>query len=422
MKIKIILAVVALMLSMAASLPAQDVESYKKDVKKLSSKKFEGRGYYNDGVNKAAQFIAQRFEESGALPVEGVVLQPFQLDINTFHGSMTMKADGKKLKPGRDFVMREYSPGVKGKYDVYYVAPDNFDASKVILDLSKPEYKNSFVMVDWEFYLNNRQFVANLMEYPVAGIIKRWPSDLKFYKAYGHFVHALPIIWVSADFDTDTKTIEVDVDNTFVKDFQTSNVMAMVKGRRSDSVMVVTAHYDHLGHMGKKLYFPGANDNASGTAMLISLAEYYSTHQPEYDMVFIAFAGEETGLKGSKYFVENPIIPLSKIKYLINLDMVGDNGRELYSEVSAEGRVGANVMHDINARKGYFEAITEGELQSNSDHYYFAQQGVPAIFFIQMVGDAYAIYHTPEDSYKNAFFDSYEPLFNLIIDFVDTFR
>lgn len=411
-----------LMLFIAVTLPAQNIESYKKDVKKLSSKKFDGRGYYDDGVNKAAQYISRRFKESGALPIDGVELQSFQLDINTFHGAMKMKADGRKMKPGRDFVMREYSPGVKGTYKVYYVAPDDFDASKVILDLSKPEHKNSFVLVDWEFYLKNRHFVANLMEYPIAGIIKRWPTDLKFYKAYGHFVSTMPTIWVSSDFDTATKTIEVDIDNTFLKDYTTSNVMAMVKGRRSDSVMVVTAHYDHLGHLGKKLYFPGANDNASGTAMLISLAEYYSSHEPEYDMLFIAFAAEEAGLRGSKYYVDHPVIPLEKIKYLINLDMVGDNGGELYSEVSAEGRAGAAMLHDINTKNSYFKTITEGELQSNSDHYYFAQQGVPTIFFIQMVGDAYAIYHTPRDSYKNAYFDSYQPLFNLITDFVDSYR
>ena len=77
--------------------------------------------------------------------------------------------------------------------------------------------------------------------------------------------------------------------------------------------------------MGKDVYFPGANDNASGVAMLLNLANYYSKkeNQPKCSIAFIAFAGEEAGLLGSKYFSEHPLIPLNKMKFLVNLDLLG---------------------------------------------------------------------------------------------------
>ena len=93
----------------AVQLNAQDMAHYKQIVKELSSSKYQGRGYARDGANKAGKYLEKEFLKAG---VDEVVLQPFKLDINTFPGKMKMWADGKKLKAGVDFSMREYSPGV----------------------------------------------------------------------------------------------------------------------------------------------------------------------------------------------------------------------------------------------------------------------------------------------------------------------
>ena len=80
----------------------------------------------------------------------------------------------------------------------------------------------------------------------------------------------------------------------------------------------IVGHYDHLGRMGKEVYFPGANDNASGISMILSLAkELAQEEKTKYSMVFICFGSEEIGLVGSKYYTENPLVPLEKIKFLI---------------------------------------------------------------------------------------------------------
>ena len=99
---------------------AQDLSRYKRVVKELASKKYQGRGYAKGGANKAGKFLAKEYKRAG---VDEVTLQPFTLDIQTFAGNMEMEADGKPLQTGVDFSMREYSPGVKGEFPGYDEVP-----------------------------------------------------------------------------------------------------------------------------------------------------------------------------------------------------------------------------------------------------------------------------------------------------------
>ena len=105
---KIILLVFA---ALSLQLGAQDLAHYKKIVKELSSTKYQGRGYAEDGANKAGRWIAEEF---GKINVDEVTCQPFKLDINTFPGKMKVSVDGRKLVPGQDFTVREFNPSIKG--------------------------------------------------------------------------------------------------------------------------------------------------------------------------------------------------------------------------------------------------------------------------------------------------------------------
>ena len=111
-------------------------------------------------------------------------------------------------------------------------------------------------------------------------------------------------------------------------------------------------------------------------------------------MYFIAFSGEDANLRGSNYYVEHPVVPLSQIKYLFNIDMIGDNNPVQYCEVSDEGMPGFNLFEKINAEKKYFEDLHRGDLAANSDHYPFATRHVPCIFLENEKGDAFQYYHT----------------------------
>ena len=411
----LVLAVITVQLS------AQDLAHYKKIVKELSSAKYQGRGYAEDGANKAGRWIAKEFARAGA---DEVVCQPFTLDINTFPGKMEMSIDGKNMVPGVDFTLREFNPSIKGEYNLYYIDTLNYDADKIFADLASPEYEGAMVVCDFMFSYKHLADFKRLQskECSNVGLIYTWEEPLKFYKAYGEVVREKPIIWVKPDFPTDAKRVKVNMENKFLEDYECFNVIAKVEGKRHDSCYVFTAHYDHLGKLGKKTYYPGAHDNASGTAAIITLAAHYAEHTPEYDMYFIAFSGEDANLRGSVWYAEHPLVPLSEIKYLFNLDMIADNCPNQYCEVSDEGMAGYERMEQINAEKGYFKALDRSELADNSDHYPFAERHVPCIFFMNEDGDAFKYYHTVYDTWENAIFTNYEPTVKLIMDYIEVER
>ncbi len=397
---------------------AQNVKLYKKTVKALSSAKFQGRGYALGGANKAGSYLENSYRRAG---VDEVTRQPFTLDVNTFPDKMKMSVDGRRLAAGRDFTMREFSPGVKGNFPLYFVDTLNYSTEKLFRDLELPRYKGALVVCDFWFSYKHREDFARLQSKdgaPNGGLIYTWNEPLKFYKAYAERVADKPIFWVLDECIKGGKSVCVNVDHKFYKDYECFNVIAKVAGERSDSCYMFTAHYDHLGNLGRHVFYPGANDNASGSAALVTLAEYFAKHRPKFDIYFIAFSGEDANLRGSIWFVNHPVVPLEHIKYLFNLDMIGDNNRVLYCETSDAGLPGFQKFQAINARKGYFEALNRGKLAANSDHYPFAERHVPCIFFENEKGDAFQYYHTPQDEWKHAVFDSYEPVFRLVVDFI----
>ena len=402
-------------------LGAQDMAHYKRVVKELSSAKYQGRGYAKGGANKAGKFLAKEYRKAG---VDEVILQPFTIDINTFPGKMEMWADGKKLTAGVDFSMREYSPGVHGEFPVYHVDTLNFDADRMFEDLARPEYANCLVCCEFWFAYRNKAAFSRLQkagECTNAGLIQTWTSPIKFYKAYGEKVIDKPIVWVTPEAIEGVKSVKLDVDNKFLAGYELFNVIAKIEGESHDSCYVFTAHYDHLGNLGKKIFYAGANDNASGTAAIVTLAAYYAEHRPKYDMYFLSFSGEDANLRGSEFFANNPIVPLEQIKYLFNIDMIGDNNPVQYCEVSDEGMRAFPLFEQIITEKQYFEALNRGELAGNSDHYPFATRHVPCIFLENEEGDAFQYYHTIYDTFENAVFDSYEPVFRLVKDFIERY-
>ena len=227
-----------------------------------------------------------------------------------------------------------------------------------------------------------------------------------------------PIVWVTPEAIKDVKRVKLNVDNEFLKDYPLFNVIAKVNGERHDSCYVFTAHYDHLGNMGRKVYYPGANDNASGTATIVTLAKHYAAHRPKFDMYFVAFSGEDANLRGSTYFAENPIVPLSQIKFLFNIDMIGDDNPVQYCELSDAGLPQFPKFQKVNEEQHLFTRLNRGELAANSDHYPFAVRGVPCIFLENEEGSAFPHYHTPADNMKTIKLDSYKPVFKLVTGFI----
>ena len=417
MKRSLAISLLLLFVGASSALYAQNVDYYTQIVKDLAAPQMEGRGYVGDGVRKAERYIVEQYRLIGA-PTP--VLQSFKQNINTFPGEVRMSVDGRELEPGTDFVMREFSCAAEGHYRLYYVDTNNYDFERIAQELSQPEWEGAYAVID---FWGGRKFsefreMGKWMKLPLGGIICTWPTPLKFYKAYGQKVSDKPIVWGSPDFPKDAKEIDIHVDAKFLTDYESNNIMVTIPGRQHDSCFLFLAHYDHLGHFGSALYYPGVNDNASGTAALITLAQHYLKHKPQYDIVLLHVAGEETGLVGSTYFVEHPLVPLSKIRYVINLDMIGDNNPVQYCEVSEPGRRGFRLMEKLNGKKHYFDSLSLGELAANSDHYPFAEKGVPCILFEQEDGDYFPLYHTHLDNPAHLTTHTYLRLFPLLTTFV----
>ena len=179
---------------------------------------------------------------------------------------------------------------------------------------------------------------------------------------------------------------------------------------------MISAHYDHLGKVGQTI-FPGASDNASGTAMMMTLMKYYSKHQPNYRTVFMAFAGEEAGILGADYYVNHPLFPLNQIKFLVNLDIMGagDQGIQVVN-----GKVFKNQFEklvELNQTNNYLKEVkTRGE-SCNSDHCPFYLKGVPSFFIYTLGGKGF--YHDPNDTAESLDLSYTEKVYNLLKDFIN---
>ncbi|HSU51301.1 MAG TPA: M28 family peptidase, partial [Segetibacter sp.] len=281
-----------LLLSVSIHANCQDRLFARKMVDTLTSKYFWGRGYTNNGMQKAAAFIAGQLKMFGLKPVKaGSYFQPFSFPVNTFPGKMEVVVNNKKLVPGKDFIVSPNSTGIQ---------------TSAILHQK-----------DSTHFVNEEKRITVSIKDKLTWSVAAEPSGHTDILLDKKAVQDMPA------------TIKVDVENKEIDKFGTANVCGWVRGTRNpDSIIVLSAHYDHLGGMGADTYFPGANDNASGTSLLLGLAKCYAVHPQPYTIAFIFFAGEEAGLRGSKYFTGNPLFPLNNIRFVLNLDLegTGDEG------------------------------------------------------------------------------------------------
>ncbi|MBK9688390.1 MAG: M28 family peptidase [Saprospiraceae bacterium] len=200
-----------------------------------------------------------------------------------------------------------------------------------------------------------------------------------------------------------------------VNGIKSQNVIGVIPGKsKPDEVVIVSAHFDHLGKKGDQI-FHGADDNGSGTSTIMELAQAFAEargggFRPERTVVFMLVTGEEKGLLGSEYYVNNPLYPLANTVADVNVDMVGrqddkykDNPDYIY--VIGSDRLSTD-LHKINesVNQKYCQLTLDYTYNSESDpnryyyrsdHYNFAEKGIPAIFYFNGV---HADYHQPTDT------------------------
>jgi hypothetical protein len=365
-----------LLLVTASAAFAQDLSFGRKMVDTLTSPYFWGRGYTNDGMKKAADFLANEFKSYGLEPIGKNYFQQFSYPVNTFPGKMEVNINGKDLIPGKDFIVSAESKAAKGS--------------------------GAFDILDSIQFINRKEMLLIKLQDKLTWEVSPEAADYSLILVDKKALNKTP------------ETFKVNIDNKVVNNFKAANVCGLITGtKKPDSIIFITAHYDHLGGMGKSTYFPGANDNASGVALLLNLAHYYAQHPQKYSIGFICFAGEEAGLIGSKYFTENPLVPLKNIRFLINTDLAG-TGEEGITVVNAtEFPTEFAMMNAVNDEKKLLVKINSRGKAANSDHYFFTEKGVPSFFFYTLGG--IKAYHDVFDKAATLPLNEHEHLFKLIV-------
>lgn len=200
------------------------------------------------------------------------------------------------------------------------------------------------------------------------------------------------------------------------------NVIGQITGK-TDSVIVITAHYDHIG-MRDSLIFNGADDDASGTAALLAYIDYFNNVEPHHTLVFAAFDAEEMGLQGARAFVKDSVF-LDKVKMNINLDMIAQNDKDeiyavgtyhyqdLKSVLDSIDKAGVNVMYGHDDPNSDLDDWTYA-----SDHGPFHQQGVPFIYF--GVSD-HEHYHQHTDDFETIPQEFYKKSVQMILNAIEAF-
>jgi hypothetical protein len=231
-------------------------------------------------------------------------------------------------------------------------------------------------------------------------------------------------------FSNNRVSLEVDRIETLPT---SENVIGYVEGSDlKDEYIIISAHYDHLGKHKGKIYF-GADDDGSGTVSLIEIAEAFAIakragHGPRRSILFCAFSGEEKGLLGSAFYVKHPLVPLSQMVLDLNIDMIGrvDSTYTALQNPNYVYPIGSNKLSsalkpllekcntnytnlELNYR--YDDPADKNKFYSRSDHYNFAKNDIPVIFFFN---GTHADYHKPTDTIDKINFEKMETIARLV--------
>ena len=256
----------------------QNIQYARKIIDTLCSPVMAGRGYLKEGDLKAAEYIQTQFNENGLKAFNGSFFQKFGFPVNVFPSNPTVSIDGEDLIAGTDFLVHPSSRSANGTFELVWVDSatiDNGGRFKKFED--DTHFRRSFLVLDVNIMKGNvlrKERLQKLKEngYKAHGLIELHDKLLWSVSTEQALYPRLQVLKTAMP---KGKTIKVDIFSQ-VNAHSTQNVIGYVRGSVfPDSFIVFTAHYDHLGKMGKDVYFPGANDNASGTAMLLDLSRHH---------------------------------------------------------------------------------------------------------------------------------------------------
>lgn len=421
---------------------------------RLASDEFGGRGTGTPGDSLAALYIRKEFKKAHLDPFNGDGLQRFEVTVSAEIGKAnSLKINGNEYVSGTDFVPLALTANSSLKAEVafcgygFMVANDSMQWN----DYQNIDIKGKWVVVMrgypesnpaaayYNTFSSDRMKVLTARENGAAGVLlvsgEEWDSADNLDKtSRGESSAGIPVLQIKRNvvdsllkpsgkslrelektavkelkpqsfLTASTAEGEAEV---LAKDASTANVVMFLEGNTlKNEYIIVGAHYDHLGMGGAgtssrapdtiAVHY-GADDNASGVALMVELAEKLASRKDGYarSIIFVAFSGEELGLLGSKYFVENMGLNPSNVNLMVNLDMVGrlkeGNGVQVGGVGTAAGL--RDTVISFNDTTLLSLSFTE-EGYGPSDHSSFYGKNIPVLVFTT---GAHLDYHTPADT------------------------
>lgn len=423
--------------------PPIHVQGMVRDIQQLSSSEFQGRQVGTEGGRLAAEFVANRFEHLGLLPGNSPSqsngwYQERRVAVPQFPGTVTLDFSwpgdarshflSQSIRVGKDFLPVLDSPSVNLEVPLVFVGYGIVDPARGIDDYAGVDVRNRVVMFlrgkpsGYPHWVTHEEKERVAREKGASGFLTLTGPHLSRYEARRGMGYAplalystgeedrpLPGCWIKEALAEQLfksaglrlPAIQQDLDarrpgqsrplpilvhlawESEQKAGTLRNVLGGIPGSAShskDEVVIIGAHRDHFGQQAG-LLFPGADDNASGTSVLLEAARLisYAAIQPKRSILFVSFDGEEQGLLGSRFYMQSPTFDRKKIMAMINVDHVGvGNGRltvglaHLSKTVGQQAATKSGLSGNVDLY-GYFPG---------GDHVPFAEAGIPTITIV----------------------------------------
>ncbi len=454
----------------------------------LASDSLEGRETAEPGMVKAANYVASQFSAMGLTPVNTNYFQTVPL-VNYVNAKALFKMTGNELVPGTDYFISDAPALSTLKKSEFIFAGygivdslsgwndyQNLDVSGkivVILD-GEPVDKsgNSLITNTKEkskWYQDRNRKIQLLKVKKPEAVIFISSEYKKYYERYQRRLEhgrlgldtiintaAIPVLFVSRETADRiiSKTLSL---TTFEKQIakkkkpvpvvinapveiqialdkiSCTNVMGYVEGNSlKDEVIIISAHLDHLGKRGDKIYY-GADDDGTGCSSILEMSAAFAKAKrdgegPERSILFVTFTAEEKGLLGSEYYTLNPVFPLDKTVANLNIDMIGRvdtvaRASEKYTYLIGSDKL-SKQLHTINESVNgsccklqldykYNDPSDNLRLYYRSDHYNFAKNNIPVIFYFTGLHEDY---HKPTDTIDKIDFDKTAAIARLVFN------
>lgn len=458
--------------------------SLKEKLTIIASEEMEGRATATEGQRKAAAYIESQFKGLG---LEPGTQEGFQQQYPIYFDTLSQAAisvNGKSFHFGPDFVayleqVRDTVAAIKeivlagyGITDSIYDDYRDLDVKGkcVLIAEGEPKMENGNYLLTGtskhskSFNLYSK--IQNAQQHGAAIVLYYTPTltenanvkrrnELYFYpKQQSNRISINSITVSDKVLEAIAEGLSKDIDDmieagnslstNLTTDIQitleksqshvnSSNVIGILPGTdKKDEYVFITAHYDHLGKSSKGVIYYGADDDGSGTAAVIEMAKAFKAasdngYKPRRSLVFMTVSGEEKGLWGSSYYVNNPTVDLARVSVDLNIDMIGridtsyKGNQKNYVYVIGDDKISSDltpITDSIN--KAYLKMELDRKFNDpndpnhifyRSDHYNFASKGVPILFYFNGL---HPDYHRPTDTVDKIRFDLMEKRTRLV--------